>query len=343
MVGPTGDLVSERSLTVLAEAARRAGIDPDDTALAPTRRHANGAVLVPVEEYRAVLHRIFSDPNDALGIELARNLPVDASGLWGFLLRSSPTLGDMLFRAARYMRVFYRYTRMSLAECDVGLYLTCHHPTPSPFGNRPQEVCFFLGQWMTWGRTLVGDDMAAERVSMQWAGPADPRPVDEFFGCRVEFGSDEDSLVIDRRVADLPLPERTPELAAMFEDYVAAVIRELDAECSFADRVREAVAEGLLRGVRSEREVAESLGVTRRTLRRRLATEGLTFREIRQDLLQTRAERMLRENRLPISEISYLLGYSEPSTFHRAFRGWTGRSPAAWRAEQECRSAKSRV
>lgn len=334
MEGTTGDRISERSVIVLAEAARRAGVDPDDAALAPTRRHANGAVLVPVEEYRAVLRRIFAEQKDTLGIELARNLPVDASGLWGFLLRSSPTLGDMLFRAARYMRVFYRYTRMSLAGCDEGLRLTCHHPSPSPFGNRPQEVCFFLGQWMTWGRTLVGGDVGAERVSMQWAGPPDPRPVEAFFRCRVAFGSREDSLVLDRSVVDMPLPERSPELAAMFEDYAAALIRELDAECSFAEHVREAVAEGLLRGVRSEREVAEKLGVTRRTLRRRLAAEGLTFREIRRDLLRTRAERMLRENRLPISEISYLLGYSEPSTFHRAFREWTGRSPAAWRAEQ---------
>lgn len=330
-----GDLVTERTLTVLAEAARRAGRDPDTAALAPTRHEADGLAWVPAEEYRAVLREVFSAAHPTLGIDLARTLPVDATGLWGFLLRSSPTFGDMLHRAARYVRVFYRYTSITLAPSDDGLRLICDHPSPSPFGRREQEVCFFLAQWLTWGRGLLGPDIAAERVLMRWTGPDDPAPVDGFFGCPVTFGAEEDSVLFSRDLAARPLPERTPELAGMFEDYAAAIIRRVDRGDSLVDQVREVLTEALLRGAGTEAEVADALGITRRTLRRRLADAGLTFRQIRQDLQRQRAERLLREGRLPIAEISYLLGYSEPSTFHRAFRRWTGRSPASWRTAEK--------
>ncbi|MEE4120348.1 MAG: AraC family transcriptional regulator ligand-binding domain-containing protein [Paracoccaceae bacterium] len=329
-----GDLVTERTLTVLAEAARRAGRDPDTDKLAPTRYEGDGLAYVPAEEYRAVLQQVFSSRRPTIGIELARNLPVDATGLWGFLLRSSPTFGDMLHRAARYMRVFYRYTSITLTPSDDGLRLTCDHPSPSPFGRRDQELCFFLGQWLTWGRGLIGPEIAAESVRMRWTGPDDPAPVDDFFGCPVTFGAGEDSVLFSRDLAARQLPERTSELAGMFEDYAAAIIRRVDPGHSLVDQVREVLTEALLRGAGTEAQVAEALGITRRTLRRRLAEAGLTFRQIRRDLQRQRAERMLREGRLPIAEISYILGYSEPSTFHRAFRGWTGRSPASWRSEQ---------
>lgn len=334
MLSLNGDLVTERTLTVLTEAARRAGADPDVETLAPTRHEIDGVVFVPASEYRAVLQEIFATSNDLLGIELARHLPVDASGLWGFLLRSSPTFGDMLYRAARYMRVFYRYTGMTLTAGADGLHLVCHHPETAPFGCRAQEVCFFLGQWVTWGRVLVGPDTAARRVHMQWTGPKEPAPIEAFFGCRIVFGAEEDSILFDETIARRPLPERTPELTTVFEDYATAIIRHSVPATSLPEQVRILLAQGLPGGTAGEAEIAGKLGLTRRTLRRRLAEAGLTFQGLRQDLLQQRAERLLREGHLPISEIAFLLGYSEPSTFHRAFRGWKGTSPAAWRAER---------
>jgi AraC-like DNA-binding protein len=326
--------VPERSLTVLAEAARRAGIGPNEASLAPTRFRICGTVFVPAAEYGAVLSHVFAQGDETVGVALARHLPVEASGLWGFLLRTSPSFGDMLQRAARYTRVFFRYSRLDIARCRTGLRLTCEHPAPGPFGNRGQEVCFFLGQWITWGRALLGPEVAAREVRMRWSGPEDPAPVRAFFGGPVGFAAREDSLVFPAELARAPLPECTPELTQVFEAYAEALIDAVRSERSFADRVRDALSEGLLGGTASEQETARRLGMTQRTLRRRLAEEGLTFRTLRRDLLRTRAERLLADDRLPLAEIAYLLGYSEPATFHRAFRSWTGKTPAAWRRER---------
>jgi AraC-like DNA-binding protein len=238
----------------------------------------------------------------------------------------------MLHRAARYTRVFFRYSRLDVVACDAGVRLICAHPAAAPFGNRAQEVCFFLGHWITWGRALLGPDVAAQEVRMRWSGPTDPEPISAFFGGRVAFGANEDALVFPTTLTNAKLPDRTPELEGVFEAYAAALIDVVAAERPFEDRVRSALAEGLLKGATSEQETAARLGMTQRTMRRRLAAEGLTFRTLRRDLLRARAERLLAEDRLPIAEIAYLLGYSEPATFHRAFRGWTGLTPAAWRA-----------
>ena len=332
MLGSNGKYVHERALLVLAEAAARLGIRVDIDTIAPTRRLAGADRLVPAAEYQSAVRTIFADPRETLGIDLARSLPTEASGLWGFLLRSSPTYGDMLRRAERYIRVAFRYTRFVLHDHGGRVALSCEHPHPSPFARREQEVAFFLGQWLTWGRTLVGDAVVADAVRMRWQGPADTAPWLAFFGCPVRFGAGDDALIFRRDVLDLPLPEHTPELAEMFGSYAAALVRHLKPETAFVDRVREALVEGLLCDAANEAAVAARLGITVRTLHRRLAESENSFRQLRTDLLRGRAENLLREQQVPIAEISYLLGYADPSTFHRAFRRWTGVAPAEWRS-----------
>jgi len=332
MLSPSGGLVHERTLDVMVEAADRVHVDVDVAALAPTRRRVGEDSFLPADEYRAVMQAIFSDPRETLGIELAGALHIETSGLWGFLLRSSPTFGDLLRRAERYLRVFFHYTRLHLATRDDQVVVVCDHPKPSPFGRHEQEVCFFLGQWVTWGRALIGETVAADSVRMRWRGTDDAAPFEAFFRCPVRFGADEDAIAFHRSICDMPLPETAPELATMFEDYAATLIRRMGPETSFLERVRQALARGLVTGETGEEEIARRLGVSRRTLRRRLAEDELTFREVRRDLMRSRAEELL-ERRLPIAEVAYLLGYGEPSSFHRAFRRWTGQSPGQWRTQ----------
>ncbi|MGD8348016.1 MAG: AraC family transcriptional regulator ligand-binding domain-containing protein [Gammaproteobacteria bacterium] len=334
MLNAHGDFVPERTLSVLVRAARRLGITVDLSELAPTREHSGDDTLVPISQYQAVLQYIFSFPRETLGIELAGAMPVEALGLWGFLLRTSRTFEAMLRRAERYSRVFFRYSHLHLSENDHVLTMTCDHPDPSPFGCREQEVCFFLGQWLALGCELIGEAVAVEEVRMRWRGPLDTAPFDNFFNCPLHFGCEDDAMVFHRHVLDLPLPEHTPELSAMFEDYAAAMIHRLDTDATFDERVRDLLSEGLLTGETSEASVAQQLCITGRTLHRRLAESGVSFRQLRQDLLRERAETLLRDGKLPIAEISYLLGYAEPSTFHRAFRNWTGLTPGEWREQQ---------
>ena len=254
------EYVHERTLLVFLKAAARLGIDIDAAAKAPTRYRVGADTLVPTAEYQAVLHAIFADPRETLGIELARAMPTELSGLWGFLLRSSPTYGDMLRRAERYIRLFFRFTRLTLSEDGSDVVLVCDHPDPSPFGRREQEVCFFLGQWLTWGRDIVGHAVKAEQARMRWRGPAAKEQLQSLFGCPIAFGAADDALIFRRDVLDLPLPEQTPELDGMFDVYAAAAIRRMTPQATFVDRVREALSEGLLTEATNEVSCRKAVG-----------------------------------------------------------------------------------
>src|SRR5262245_29494392 len=336
------EYIYKRATIAMLAAARELGIEVDADTLAPTLRRGGQDALIPSDEHTAVVRAVFADRRETLGIDVAQVLPLMLAGLWGFLLRSSSTFGDMLRRAERYMRVINRYQEFVLEDRGAEVAMVCHHPNPSPFGNRDHIVCALLGHWIAWGRQLTHQPISPAVARFQWLGPRDREPFERFFGGRVEFGVREDALLLRRETLLHPLPEEAPELATQFEAYAAALIRRMTPQTSVAEQVREAVADGLLAGTVSETAVAARLALTVRTLHRHLVEAGTSFRSIRDELLRQRAKELLSEPRVPIAEVSYLLGYSEPSSFHRAFRRWTGFTPAEWRESNALQSQASR-
>jgi len=335
------EYIYARATLALAAAARTLGIALDLDRLAPTLRDHGQEGLVPAEEHLAVARAIYEDPRETIGIDVALTLPLEVTGLWGFLLRSSNTFGDMLRRAARYMRVVNRYTEFVLEERGPQVAMVCPHPDPSPYGRREQIVCTLLGHWITWGRQLSRAPIAVDEARFRWSGPRNPEPFERFFEGPVRFGARQDALLLRAEILDLPLIESTPELGSQFEAYAAALVRRMTSQSSLAERVREEIAEGFLAGSAREGAVAQRLAMTVRTMHRRLDEAGTSFRKLRDELLRERAEQLLGERRVPIGEVSYLLGYREPSNFHRAFRRWTGLTPAEWRAANPTGSSLS--
>lgn len=326
----SGEYIYARATLALAEAARALGIALDLDRLAPTLRGPDALVLA--DEHLAVARVLFEDPRETLGIELAQALPLEVTGLWGFLLRSSSTFGDMLRRGERYMRVVNRYREFELEDRGTQCAMRCPHPDPSPYGPRGQVVCTLLGHWIAWGRQLTRARLAVDEVRLRWSGPKDREPFERFFLAPVQFGATEDVLLLSEEVMSLPLVESTPELGKQFEAYAATLVRRMAPQSGLVERVREEIAQGLLTGSAGEGAVARRLALTVRTMHRRLEEADTSFRKIRDALLRERAEELLREGRVPIGEVSYLLGYGEPSNFHRAFRRWTGLTPTEWRA-----------
>jgi len=326
------EYIYTRAALALADAARTLGIALDLDRLAPTLREHGQVELVPADEHLAVARAIYEDPRETLGIEMAQALPLEITGLWGFLLRSSSTFGDMLRRAERYMRVVNRHAEFVLEDAGRQVSMTCPHPDPSPYGRREQVVCTLLGHWIAWGRQLTRSRIAVDEARFRWSGPRNREPFERFFEGPVRFGARQDVLLLRSDVLTLPLVESTPELGARFEAYAAALVGRMTLQSGIVDRVKEEIAEGVLVGAATEGAVAQRLAMTVRTMHRRLDEAGTSFRRIRDELLRERAEGLLRERRVPIAEVSYLLGYGEPSNFHRAFRRWTGLTPAAWRA-----------
>lgn len=324
--------VTGRTVLALEAAAGAIGLSLDRAPYAPSV-NASEDNLVPVSELIAYCRVLFASPRKDIGLAIGQNIPLDVTGLWGFLLRSSPTYGAMLQRAAKYIRIVNKFPEFAIDERGDYVALVSPHPQPSPFGPRHHLVTATMSHWIAWGRALTGVIFPVDEARFTALEPADMRPYRSFFRGELAFNAQEDAYILKRDILSLPLKESTPELSTEFERLAEALVSRLGPKASFVDDVRAAIGEELISGAASEEKVAKRLGVTARTMHRRLVEDGASFRKVKDELMMRRAEKLLSQQNVTLGEICYLMGYSEPANFNRAFRRWTGLTPNKWRAQ----------
>jgi len=153
---------------------------------------------------------------------------------------------------------------------------------------------------------------------------------EEFFACPIRFGADpEDGVVFARETLLQPLRGANVELADRIESYVLQTYGSPDE--SFEAKLRAIVRDQLRNATFSQREAARALGLSARTLERRLNKEGNSFGQLVEEVRRQEALRMLNETDAAVYEIAFCLGYRDVSSFSRAFKRWLGTSPRAYR------------
>jgi AraC-like DNA-binding protein len=157
------------------------------------------------------------------------------------------------------------------------------------------------------------------------------------YGCPVMFEQPETTVEFPPDVAHLPVRRPDPGLRRFLERHASALAARLSDETLTAERVRACIIDAFQQGEPSQRVVARELAMSERTLQRRLQEEGTSFATVVDRARRELAEQYLRESPMPVHAIAFLLGYSEPSAFHRAFRRWTGLTPQAFRRVQPLR------
>ena len=132
-------------------------------------------------------------------------------------------------------------------------------------------------------------------------------------------------------ILDLPSHGEIEDKMSLLASLMHSTNRQLAPKVSFVSRVKTEIHALLSEGAVSIEQLADKMAVSTRTLQRRLTTENLTFSELMDDLRKDYALTLLRDASIPITEAAYELGFSEPSTFYRAFKRWTGETPAGYR------------
>lgn len=165
---------------------------------------------------------------------------------------------------------------------------------------------------------------------MTTAPPSDQEAYMDFLGVRIQKGQ-RHGVVVSRSDAIWPFLTSNEGLWAAFEPELRNRLAQLDASVTIGQRVRSVLLEALPGGGVEMDAVAQRIGMSRRSLQRHLEAEGLTYTDLLQSTRHALAQHYLLKTDLPLAEISFLLGFEEPNSFFRAFRGWAGRSPESFR------------
>jgi AraC-like DNA-binding protein len=212
------------------------------------------------------------------------------------------------------------------------------------FGGLPITECaheFVLAAHLMAARRMTGcASLAPIETHFMHARPKSTLVHQRIFRSPVQFGQLENALVYPRAALDMPLVGADSGLARVLERHAAEALQKLGRNTSLPERVRELVRQDLTTGKLTADGLARRLGMSSRTLHRRLVSQGSSYRTIIDDVRREIAMRCLRDPQLSIREVGYLLGFTTGPAFHRAFRRWTGTTAASFRGEfQKSRAA----
>ena len=264
-------------------------------------------------------------PGRNIGLEALAFARPSTFGALGYVVGHCTDLKAALEAFMRYQNLLSRAVRWTLEGSQVRI------EAAPPMQRLAFPLETQIGMWVSIGRQLTGVEWVPQRVRLRHHPRGPEQEFTALFGRPVEFGAAVNALELDAETFALPIRGARPELKPSLVRLVQALTpAPSEVEC-YTDQVRALLLEELPRGLTSKDEAARKLGVSERTLARRLGEENSSFRELLTLARKELACAWLRDRELSLHEVAYLLGYSEPSTFHRSFRRWTGETPAAWR------------
>jgi AraC-like DNA-binding protein len=263
-----------------------------------------------------------------LALAIARVTPPGAFGIVEYVCRSAPTLGDALRQWVRYLNLLDDAVEVALDTRGDRAYLRVARESEAP-APASHELCWALVA--KYARELSTVPFRLTGVELAHPAPGDIAPYRAWFDAPVAFDADETRLVMPAAALDASLVSADPKLLAILARAADELAKKAPTDPLMTAQVKRVLHDALRSDDASVEHVAKRLGVTARSLQRRLTDEGTTFAAVREDVRRELARRYLTDG-LPIADISFLLGFSEPSAFFRAFKRWTGETPLAHRA-----------
>jgi AraC-like DNA-binding protein len=273
--------------------------------------------------------------NGCFGLELAaKEADPRDNGLLVYTALSSKTFGQAVKVIGRYLHVLNEAVDVSVEMSPAEVTLDFHF-FDSRMASPRQAVEFGSANLVRSLRFLTGTRMRPVEVKFIHSRNHEIAKFEKFFGCPVQFGTRHNSVSFARRQLSLPIATSDERLHRILIGYCDEILAgRADKSPDLRHQVERIVTRLLSRGEAETQAVADELGMSVRTLARRLSEQGLTFAQILNELRHDLAKRYLRDASLGLSQIAFLLGYSELSAFSHAFKRWTGTTPGEWRIKQ---------
>lgn len=239
------------------------------------------------------------------------------------------TLGGMLYQSARFYQRVQDEIEFSVSlQNDVADFtLTLRHPEHDP-DHLFQE--FLLLMWQRFICWLVNEQITFSDTRFSYPEPAHIDEYAPMFSGQLIFEQTTSGFTLHPKLLNLPIVRDQSELSTFLQQSPLEVLRRVGQDSSLHSQVRRFLVKQGLEQLPTLEQVAKSLHMTARTLRRKLKDEGVSYQQIKDRLRCDTAIRLLTEESLSIADISHLTGFTEQAAFCRAFKSWTGVAPSAY-------------
>lgn len=291
-------------------------VDPDDR--------------VPVATVHRLLEgtaELMKDPD--LGLKAARRTSLGDGGALDYLLSTSATVADAIEVAGRYMRLVNDTLAIRLDLDGDDAWVRLDNTVVLPRAAADFQVGSIFWNHM---RRWLGDVVGQMKVAFTHPAPSEQSEYERTFGpAEVRFSAPFAGFLLRRSHLAVPLEKADAKLHGVIAKHARQLMSELPRAESVTERARAVAARELAHGNPNAVHVATELGMSVRTLGRKLAEEGTTFKDVLDDLRRRLALQYVAGRDLRLAEVALLLGFSETAVFHRAFRRWTGQTPLEYR------------
>ena len=271
-----------------------------------------------------------STSDDCFGLHFGERYNPEDIGALVYVVLNSPTMAAALENAARYMRL---HNEAAKIESSIEDSLFCMRIRLIRLGLKaPRQLHeYSMALALNTIRMLAGTRWTPREVQFAHDAPHDSSEHVRFFRAPVSFGCPFNAFVIDREFLERQVPAANPRLYKVLKQFLDHVLNQIPAENGLLATVRMAIAELMRDGVPKLLRVAAKMATNPRTLQRQLSEYGVDFKELVDNTRRLSAINYLRHSTNTLTEIAFLLGYSEVSAFNRAFKRWTGSTPLNFR------------
>ena len=300
------------------------GIDPESP--------VDPKLMIPADEYYAFLEKLASLDSEAVTLPLraGASMRCDDYGAFGLAFKSATNLRRSYGRAERYARVLTSVSTYEVEPSDKGAYMHLHRDGERHLGMRLSNEAT-IASIASISREVSTESFEPLEVYFKHRAPKTTAKHEAYFNCPVYFDADRDALLLSNETlaSRNKLGDRT--ISEFFDNHLKAEVSTISENKSLDEMVRDQVSRSLSEGVPIISEVAGQLGMSGRSLQRRLSDKGLTYRGLVDKSRRLLAERLLHETEYSLAEVAFMTGFSEQSAFTRAFKRWAGETPRSYR------------
>lgn len=290
------------------------------------------SVMISDVDYYSILENIVraERAGHTLSLRAGAAMRCDDYGALGLAFKSAFNLAGFLNRLARYSPVLTSVTEYSIETTDKGVFFDLLRKGERRLGMRISNEASIASIFS------VSQEVAIRKVqplAVYFKHPA-PKSIDEhkeYFGCPVCFGSDRDALLFSHESLAVENILGDTGISTFFDRHLDGELAQIGDDNALDTRVKIQLAQALSEGVPTITDIASKLAMSARTLQRKLSDQGLSFQSLVDDARRELAEQLLASTKHSLAEVAFLTGFSEQSSFNRAFKRWAGQTPRSYR------------